>query len=575
MLLMAGILVIACGSQEQTAPDNGLDSSATTPRRVQGIVLLDNSSSHSGIHVFLGGTSHSIWTDSRGNYVFDAVELGQYELIAEKEGFAGVIQLVEVPEGASDAPVELPTLVLMPLRRDEPTTATLAAATPSLQPGAPSASPAPMPVTGSARINGRVILRDAEGRLSSNFPAITAVIEELNLRSPLGPDGSFVFDSLPGRALTVSAIGQGYQLEAPVAPDLSRSPQATVILRMQAVPPPTPPVIPPGALSGAIVLPESGPDARTISVSLAGTGYSGITDQAGEFMLENIPAGDYDLVVEAEGYEAISVPAIVEPGEIADLGEIGLEVTLDPPRVLETNPANGARGVMVRSRTQLTIRFSKPMDRDSVKRALTIEPRVSYRSYMGNEHPRSNDRTLMVELMGEVPTLPVLFGQRYRVMVSDQAEDEDGLPMESPFEMTFTTAGPALVDWEPKDGAIDVGVDLNRSVRFRLNDRLAPDTDLSRYVRIRPRIEPQPRLQATYDTATGWTEIRIFSIWEAEETYRVTLDRGLKNVNGARFENLPQTITFRTAPLVPIVPLRVDDLRDIPSRGQRGIERQR
>lgn len=573
--LVAGLAcgMAACNPAVESPADSATPRPDATPaseplRRIEGVVQLEGRDLHSGIHVYLGGTAMDAWTGSQGRYVFEGVAPGLYELNAEKDGFAIGLRGIEVSEDS--AVTMAPSITLEALApQTQPATA----------PGSPSErlqappTPAPTaPVRGTRRIEGRVILTDAQGRLSNDFPAITVFVDELNLSSPLGYDGSFVLEELPARLVTVVARGTGYQLEAPALVDLSAIPQATVTLRMQRLAPAASTQPSTGAVTGFVTLPDDADDVSTIRVALAGTGISGITDAQGNFSFLRVPVDEYTVVAEADGFEAAQVSGVtVAAGEVVDVGELPLVRDIDPPKVVDTRPADGADDIEVRPSTLILLRFSKPMDRASVKNSLGISPRVALRAYMGNEHPQSSENVLVLELLGNVRTDALRLAQRYRLGINNTAMDLDGIPMEEPFEMRFATAGPAVVETYPEDGAVDVPVEPERSVRFLLNARLDPETNLERRIRVRPALEQEPRLEATYDPLTGWSEIRIFAMWEPDTRYRVTVDRGLETIAGVRYENLPMTLNFRTAPLVPIAPRRIQDIRELNTQQPRPI----
>ena len=561
-LLLAAVLgvVLACEGQRDATPPQQSPPSF----RLQGRAILKDRPLHAGTHVFLGGTSHSVFTNSQGAYAFEGLKSGDYELIAEKIGYGEVIRQITVPAD-SDSVVELPLLTLTPLTVEtQPTTPTLTVATPSPTPAVtPIVAPtAAQPVRGTRTISGQVLVLDEQGNLTIDFPAITVFIDELGLSSTLMPDGSFSFQQLPARELVVTAQGQGYRLEAPARVDLRTNARANVVLRVQAVPPAVSQAQ--GDVVGTILIPEGVEPPDSIRVSLAGTQFSGVTNGQGVFQFNGVPEGSYTLVVEAEGFAAMRLPGVeVVAGDAADLGQLLLEPEVNPPTVVTTTPRDGARRVLIQARTPVLVRFSEPMDPRTVKDAFTILPEVDYQIFFGNEHPRSNDSTLFVEILGESPDRFPRFGTTYTAVISSSATDVDGTPMEDDYEFEFTTGGPSVVETYPANGARNVGVDLNRSVRFVLNDQINVRDRVEEYVKIRPELGAAPSFYVSNDPYSGWTEIRIFAIWQPETTYRVTLERGLESVDEQRYENLPYSFSFTTAALKPLVPLAIEPRRRV------------
>jgi hypothetical protein len=74
----------------------------------------------------------------------------------------------------------------------------------------------------------------------------------------------------------------------------------------------------PGTVRGKVVDEEGNP-IQGARVRIEGTALSTTTDENGEFTLENVPAGDYSLEVEKDGYEQETSSVTVSEGQITDV----------------------------------------------------------------------------------------------------------------------------------------------------------------------------------------------------------------------------------------------------------------
>ncbi|NPA67300.1 MAG: TonB-dependent receptor [Chlorobi bacterium] len=76
-------------------------------------------------------------------------------------------------------------------------------------------------------------------------------------------------------------------------------------------------------ITGVVKDKVSGQTLSGAVVGLQGTGFSTATDENGKFLLENVPAGEYILTVNADGYESVN-KNIITASENSDLGIIFL-----------------------------------------------------------------------------------------------------------------------------------------------------------------------------------------------------------------------------------------------------------
>lgn len=79
-----------------------------------------------------------------------------------------------------------------------------------------------------------------------------------------------------------------------------------------------------GAISGRVVVAGSLEPIAGASTSLVGMDVSASSNLEGEFLLSKVPEGDQNLLVHKEGFEPVSVAVEGSPGEIQNLGVLGL-----------------------------------------------------------------------------------------------------------------------------------------------------------------------------------------------------------------------------------------------------------
>jgi alpha-2-macroglobulin len=126
-----------------------------------------------------------------------------------------------------------------------------------------------------------------------------------------------------------------------------------------------------------------------------------------------------------------------------------------PPTLARAEPADGASAVLPRA--HVTLRFSTPMNRPSVERALRIEPPI-------DALPAWSDDNTTLTLS---PTHSLRPDTTYRIALGDGARSRMFRAPERPIALSFRTApAPAVLALLPPDGTQDVAVDSPISIRF-------------------------------------------------------------------------------------------------------------
>jgi|GEM_PF-544832 len=497
-----------------------------------GYVTLVDAPSNDGVVVRIVGTPLVTVTDEAGIYRFLNVEQGAYRLTFEKPGFksaaidAVVIGgeetkadsvLLERENGGEDRAANIPIV------RSE--------------------------LSGDRMIIGTVKVVDEQGNETRDFSRVTVALD--NSDYIVSPDerGRFEFTRLSPGLYTVLASLDG---KPPMSFLADLRDKRVVELTINLAPPPEEKPLP-GTVKGKVILEsdreEGAPDAAGVQVALAGTRLLVTSAPDGTFKMEDVPPGTYVLTLTRDGYEPGRVEGVeVLSGQTVDVGEIKLEPKRDYPKVVWTDPPDGARNVMVGYDLTVKIKFSKPMDAASVERAITIEPLPVYKFFMGTgAHAGSDDRTAVIVFSNDDDARPIRYNTRYSVTVAKAATDQTGLTMKQDYVFSFTTGAPGIMRTAPRDGQVDARVnDLNMPISVFFNTKIRTETMNLNSVRIHPKPDVEPKIAFDTDPQTGWTIARIFAHLEDGKEYTVTIERSVRTSTNQPLSNTPYTFRFRT-----------------------------
>ncbi len=208
-----------------------------------------------------------------------------------------------------------------------------------------------------------------------------------------------------------------------------------------------------------------------------------------------------------------------------------------PPAVATTVPRPGEE---VTPQAGILVRFTQPMDRESVEQALRVTPGVE------GEFIWQDDTTVTF-------TPKVLAaGTRYEVEVGTEALARNGRPLTSDLAFTFSTVGPLTVTHTtPRRNAIKLRADTPVVLAF--NYPLVPINCTGAVADESAGCPPLPLEIAPGAVGQGmWVNTSVYRFdpvpaWDAGEHYTVTLPAGVEAVGGARLDQ-PVVWGFSTAP---------------------------
>lgn len=472
------------------------------------------------VMVSLGGSDQRTVTDPQGRFVFYGLDPGTWQLRFERDQYTPTSLIVEVAAGQE---VDAGDVRLLPVD------------------------------SGSATrtIYGQVTLLSEEGP-AADFTTARVFLEGTAHAVTPDQQGRYQLDRIPPGNYIVSATAAGYLLEERFSVEMYDVPAMEVNLTLLAAQE--------GAgklarLYGRVVLGDGSEDPGGVAVALAGTQLIAYTNRQGEYVLNDVELGDYELIAVKAGWRTGTIEDLrIEEATDYEVDDLVLERDVEPPAVAFTEPTNGARGVAIEPETFVTISFTKPMDPSSVRAAVSITPEVEFTYESMRRDPAGRPRattsgqdTFTLVLSGYSTTGKSLrYNTRYTVTVDASAADVEGTPMEESHSFNFTTGGARVIATVPENDAKDFLPYFNSPVQVLFNAPIEEGTIQSSHVEITPRPFVQPTIRFRRDRRTGWTTLLIEGRWDYDTEYRIRLNRGASTISRDRVENLPYTFRFRT-----------------------------
>lgn len=562
------MLALGCGERrEEGAGQAATPAPPTTPQpaRIVGEVRLAGQEDASGVQVYIPGGNLLAITGRDGRYALQGVGQGRHEVMARLEGYE---------------PTLLGTVSVKPSNKEEQYT--LEPVTLAHSAEAQNAPPRAEPKLGSIR--GRLLHAAGD---TVDWSGAQVELSQTPYRTTAAADGSFLLWNIPPDQYRLTARMDGYEpasanvrvLPAPAATtvtlDLTPSGPAdggaaSGILTLRTYPPAG--AGRPGGAAPATTATtarvvgvarknlegEAPVDMSGIQITLAGSSVAATTDQEGNYLLENVAPGRHELLAQAQGFEPARVEIEVAAGQEAQVEELLLEPIRQYPEVVETSPGDGARGVVVQRVMPLMIRFNKKMNMQSVRQALRFDPPVAFQMQGGKESPDTDFDLVKINVFGAIEQPVAKFRTRYTLTIGQEATDLEGLRLQEPFQMSFTTGEASVVMTDPPSGAREVGMAPHTPVVFHFNAPMEYRSLSSDSIRITPALETAPFFSLSDDPDTGWTRLIITGIWKPDTEYRVTLSRRARTVANNTVSNTPYILRFKTAKLtlrrLPTVP---------------------
>ncbi len=467
-----------------------------------------------GVTVSLEGTRYRTVTISGGVFEFPTVEPGNYELVFTKQGFADLRQTIKVVS-AQETRVDVVNL--------------------SVDRNAAQRE---------RMIVGRIDMLNADDSSGGDFSSVRVVLEGTSYITTPDSTGRFQLRNLGAGRYIISASAPGYLLAQKFEIDLTYIPVGEVNLQLVED---TTSQAGSSVITGRVLL-ENAPGGRNsgVAVSLAGTNLIGFTTDTGDYRIENVGAGTYDLVAMFTGYKT----GYIENFSVDGLGEVvmddlTLEQDIERPRVVYTDPRDGTDEVPIEQPTTVMIQFSEKMDVASVTKALRISPEVDYSLRSVGSSPGAQDTFIMsLNAIGDGGFLK--YDTRYRVSIASSAKSSKDIEMEEDYEFSFTTGEAMIIATRPEDGEKEFDYQFNQPIEIYFNAPIDYESITMDDIRFRPELPGKANLRFRKDPETGWSIMMLDGRGEMDEDYKVSIRRGVSTVSGSRVKNVPYTFSFRT-----------------------------
>ena len=396
----------------------------------------------------------------------------------------------------------------------------------------------------TCKIFGSVDMYDLKGEPIKKYENVIVSLEGTSYVAMPNSEGKFLFEKIPPEQYVINSTAPGFQSRNKIEVDLTNLDYTNVSLVLDEVPSES---ASKGLVRGVVNL-ENADDHSGASVALTGTSIVAISDIEGRYLLSNVPEGTYTVLAQAEGYVPVYIENVeVRPGEEIELEKMALELRVEPPQVIYTDPGDGQSEVLVQKTTPLYVRFSKQMRPGSLKRAFSISPSVDFRIYVGRENRQSDYDLLFVELLGASEKDPLSFDTRYSVTVSSSATDFENLTLEEDYTFSFTTGKASITGSIPFEDETNASVNLQSPALVFFNASIDPETINMNTVDFSPDPVSNPSFRVRNDPDTGWSVIQIFVQLEPDTRYTLTLDSGIRTDGGSYISNTPYRIRFRTS----------------------------
>ena len=256
-------------------------------------------------------------------------------------------------------------------------------------------------------------------------------------------------------------------------------------------------------------------DSQDIGITDADRAWGGFPQiydvRNGMYFFENFPLGRAKLIFEGDGLVTDSVDMMVIARTSTRISPKTLVENI-PPMVVSSTPVDGDSSFSAFD--EISIVFSRPMDRATVENAFQLDPQVE-----GALSWKDNNRNLIFTTQTHLD-----FDRSYTLHISEQAMDAWGFFLDGngdgvagdEFALSFQTAEldttiPIVVDFYPVKN--DTGIFVNDLIRAEYNKQLDPSSVSGAVILLMSETHRRTSVLADY---TEWNDRGIISILPKE-----------------------------------------------------------
>ncbi|NVM56919.1 MAG: Ig-like domain-containing protein [Desulfobacterales bacterium] len=318
-----------------------------------------------------------------------------------------------------------------------------------------------------------------------------------------------------------------------------------------------------GDITGTVEQSDSG--AEVIVSQIAPVASTAIDPATGNFEIYDLRTGNYDLTIQAENYRTyVHKNVMINPGSVTYMGEIDLSTV--PDLVSEHYPED--KDEMVYSnrwqRINISILFTREMDRESVEAAFSTDPPTEgiffWGTYTQAPGPRyyyeeafgAFDKGATITTYSKITSVTFQMAQKdsytdttYYVTLSTEAMDTSGTHLRFPLEFSFSTVQSAVsyagIQTSPFHGDVGIGP-MTNSILVTFPRRMDPSTT-----------EAAVSIKPSQEFFFLWPQKNVLKIYTgapllADATYEITIDKTAEDLDGMPLGD-DFTFSFSTAPV--------------------------
>ncbi|MFB0516172.1 MAG: Ig-like domain-containing protein [Candidatus Neomarinimicrobiota bacterium] len=294
---------------------------------------------------------------------------------------------------------------------------------------------------------------------------------------------------------------------------------------------------------------------------------TGIDPATGNFAILDLRTGNYDLTIQADNYRTyLHKNVMVNPGGVTYMGEIDLSTV--PDLVSDHYPED--KDEMVYSsrwqRINISIIFTRDMDRESVEAAFSTDPPTEgiffWGRYTQAPSPRyyyddalsgtAWDEGATITTYSKITSVTYQMAQKdsypdttYYVTLSTEAMDTSGVHLRFPLEFSFSTVQSSVsyagIQTQPFHGDVDVNL-MTNSIFVTFPRRMDPGTT-----------EAAVSIKPSQEFFFLWPQKNVLKIYTgaplfAETNYEITIAKTAEDLDGVPLGD-DFAFSFDTAPV--------------------------